>query len=124
MNAHILAELFFLLHFLFILFVIFGGLLALKYPRIAWLHLPIASWGALVNIMGWICPLTPLENKYRLLAHEAGYSTGFIEHYLNLFIYPPLQSDYLGLILGVMAVIWNVLIYGFVIYRVHIKKQN
>ncbi len=76
-------------HALFVAFVIFGGLLALWRPCLAWLHLPALAWGATVIAMGWICPLTPLENHLRALAGQSTYDTGFIQHYLWPLIYPP-----------------------------------
>ena len=62
------ADLVLLLHLTFVLFVVTGGLLLLKWPRLAWLHLPAAIWGAIVEYTGWICPLTPIENTLRALA--------------------------------------------------------
>lgn len=83
-----LADLLVLLHGAFIVFVVFGALLALRFPRLAWIHVPCALWGVLIEATGWICPLTPLEIHFRRLAGSAGYSGGFIEHYLVPTIYP------------------------------------
>lgn len=76
------------LHLLFIVFVLGGGLLALKWRRAPWLHLPAAIWGVYIELSGGICPLTPLENRLRMLAGQAGYEGGFVEHYLLALIYP------------------------------------
>jgi hypothetical protein len=83
------ADLLVLAHLAFILFVCLGGLLAIRRPRWAWLHVPAAAWGVLVEFSGWVCPLTPLEGWLRGLAGEIGYRGGFVEHYLIPLIYPP-----------------------------------
>jgi hypothetical protein len=101
-----------LLHLQFILFVLFGGLLALRWSRLLWLHLPAVAWGVWIAWRGDICPLTPLENHWRMLAGEAGYSGGFLDHYLTLLIYPPgLTRDIQLLLVGVVLGL-NMLIYG------------
>lgn len=82
------ADTILVLHLLFIVTVVLGGLLVLRWPKLAWIHLPVVAWGLLVEITGWICPLTPLEQRLRLVAGEDGYSGGFIEHYLVPLIYP------------------------------------
>jgi len=89
MHYALAADAVLILHGLFVAFVIFGGLLALWRPRLAWLHLPALAWGATVIAMGWICPLTPLENQLRALAGQGTYDGGFIQHYLWPLIYPP-----------------------------------
>ena len=71
-----------LLHLAFTVFAVVGGFLAWRWPRVAWIHIPAAVWGALIEFMGWVCPLTPLENHFRRLAGEAGYAGGFLEHYV------------------------------------------
>ena len=73
---------------LFIAWVVLGGLVVLRWPRLAWLHLPAVAWGVWIELTGGVCPLTPLEQRLRLAAGEAGYSGGFIEHYLGALIYP------------------------------------
>lgn len=77
-----------LLHLAFVLFVVFGACLALRWRRIVWLHLPAATWGVLVELNGWACPLTALENSLRLRAGLDGYSGDFIAHYLLPLLYP------------------------------------
>jgi Protein of Unknown function (DUF2784) len=84
----ILADAVLLLHCAFIAFVTLGGLLVLRRPRLAWAHLPAVAWGAGIALVGGVCPLTPLENRLRMLGGEAGYSGGFINHYLTAVIYP------------------------------------
>lgn len=106
-----------LLHLTFVLFVVFGGLLVLRWPRCACLHLPAAVWGALVELTGWICPLTPLENQLRRIAGKAGYPGGFVEHYLMPLLYPPGLTRDLQLALGVGVLLLNVALYGLVLFR-------
>ncbi|BAZ93080.1 hypothetical protein TspCOW1_20120 [Thiohalobacter sp. COW1] len=115
MIYHWLADLVLFAHLLFILFVLLGGGLALRWPGIVWLHLPAAVWGALVEIFAWPCPLTPLENALRARAGETGYAGGFIEHYLQPLIYPGWLTADIGLVLGAGVIVVNLFIYAVVI---------
>lgn len=117
MAYRILADLVVGLHALFVAFVVVGGLLALRWPRVAVLHLPAAVWGALIEFQGWICPLTPLEKWLRSLAGEAGYQGGFVEHYLLPVLYPPGLTRSVQLLLGSLVIAVNVVVYGFLLYR-------
>ena len=117
MLNHLLANTVLVLHALFIVFVVLGGLLVLWKPRIAWLHVPVAIYGVLVEWIGWICPLTPLENHFRVLAGEQGYSGGFIQHHLLPLIYPANYTPELQLILGAIVLIANIAIYALVCWR-------
>ena len=101
-----------LLHFSFVLFVVGGGLLLYKWPWLAWLHLPAVIWAALLEFNGWICPLTPLEQQLRAAAGQAGYSGGFIDHYLLALLYPAGLDGSMQFILGSLVVAINVLVYG------------
>ena len=112
-----LADLVLLVHAAFIAFVMFGGLLALWKPSIAFLHLPALLWGAVVIAMGWICPLTPLENTLRGMAGNEGYSGGFIEHYLLLAIYPPGLTRSMQTLLAVLLVVGNLAVYTLLYHR-------
>ncbi len=112
-----LADLTLVVHFAFIAFVIAGGFVAIRWRRIAWLHLPCAAWGALIEFAGWICPLTPLENAWRRAGGEAGYSGGFIEHYLLPLIYPGGLTRGIQVSFGIVAVALNLLAYTLVIRR-------
>jgi len=111
------ADLVATLHFLFVLFVVLGGLLVLRWPRLAWLHLPAVAWGACIELMGWICPLTPLENRLRLEAGMAGYKGGFIEHYLLPVLYPAHLSRSVQIILGLSVLLINAILYGSILRR-------
>ena len=114
MLFRIAADLVVLTHFTFVLFVVFGALLALRWPRVIFLHLPAATWGALIEFQGWICPLTPLENRLRSLGGQAGYAGGFIEHYLLPLLYPAGLTRPAQLVLGTTVVAINGLLYGLV----------
>jgi len=106
-----------LLHFLFVLFVLFGSFLVLRRPRLAWLHIPAVVWGAAIEFGGWLCPLTPLENSARRLAGEQGYAAGFVDHYLQLLLYPEGLARDLQLILGSVVVLINLLAYACILRR-------
>jgi hypothetical protein len=113
----ILADAIVVIHFLFIIFVICGGLLVLRWPKMAIAHLPAAVWGAAVEIFGWLCPLTPLENRFRDLAGETAYSGDFIGRYLLPVIYPENLTAEIQYILGGLVITVNVMIYYIVIRR-------
>jgi hypothetical protein len=111
------ADLVVLLHFGFVLFVVFGGLLVLRWRRIAYLHVPAAIWGALIEFTGGVCPLTPLENTLRAGAGEAGYQGGFVEHYILPTLYPTGLTRHIQLLLGAIVVLLNFAIYAYVLRR-------
>ncbi len=111
------ADLVVLLHLGFIIFVVCGGLLLSRWPRLLWLQLPAVVWGVLLEFSGWICPLTPLENRLRRLAGEAGYQGGFVEQYLLPVIYPAELTRELQGALGAGVVLINLLIYARIFVR-------
>ncbi len=113
MHYRILADVLVLLHLAFVGFVVGGGLLVLRRPRWAWVHLPLASWGALVELAGWVCPSTPLEVRLRVLGGEAGYSGGFVEHYLLPVLYPHALTRGHQWALGTLVVVVNLTIYAW-----------
>ena len=117
------ADLLVVIHLAFIGFVVFGGLLALKWRRALYLHLPAAVWGALIEFQGWLCPLTPLEQRLRTAAGEAGYQGGFVEHYVIPVIYPVDLTRNLQILLGVLVIAVNLGIYGWVIARYRHEKR-
>ena len=106
-----LAEAVVLLHLGFVLFVIFGRLLAFRWRRAPWFHLPAAAWGALIEFAGWICPLTPLENWLRRLGGQSGYQGGFVEHYILPVLYPRGLTRNVQVLLGTLVVLFNLAIY-------------
>ncbi|MFZ1641068.1 MAG: DUF2784 domain-containing protein [Candidatus Contendobacter sp.] len=106
-----------LLHLAFVLFVVFGGLRVWRWPRLAWLHLPAAAWGALIEFAGWICPLTPLENYLRQVIGQAGYAGGFIDHYLWPLLYPTGLTREWQWVLGAGVLALNGMVYGILLVR-------
>lgn len=105
------------LHFAFVVFVAIGAFFVLRWPRLAWAHVPAAIWGAGIELAGGICPLTPLENRLRRLAGEAGYSGGFIEHYLLPVLYPGGLTRGVQIALGVLVVAVNLAVYAWILTR-------
>jgi len=105
------ADIIVLLHFAFILFVTTGGLLVLRWPRLAWVHLPCVAWGVVVEMTGSICPLTPLEMRFRLAAGDPGYQGDFIDRYLMPIIYPAGLTRGLQIALGLGLLLLNAGIY-------------
>lgn len=112
MWARALADAIVVLHFGFLLFVVLGGLVVLRWPRLAWLHVPAAIWGVLIEFFGWICPLTPLENHFRALGGQAGYSGGFIQHYIVSVLYPDQLTRGTQLMLGALVLALNAIVYA------------
>lgn len=112
-----LADAVLVLHVAFVLFVVVGGLLVLRWPRVAWLHVPAAIWGVAIELGGWICPLTPLENDLRSRAGESIYHGDFVARYLVPVIYPEGLTRTVQIILGAAALILNLSIYVLVIRR-------
>ena len=113
MTYSLLADAVLVAHLVFILFVVFGGFLLGRFPRLAWLQLPAATWGAIIEFGGWICPLTPLENHLRRLAGQAGYEGGFIAHYLVPIVYPEALSREVQWLLGLGVVVVNLVAYAW-----------
>ena len=123
MIYRILADLMVVLHGLFILSVVFGGFLVLKWRKLIWAHLPVVIWGALVEFAGWICPLTPWENHFRMKAGEAVYEGDFIGEYILPLIYPEELTRGIQIVLGSLVVIINVVVYAIVVVR-YIRKRK
>ena len=106
-----------ILHFGFIVFVGLGAFLSLRWERAAWLHVPAAAWGAAIEFRHGVCPLTPLEQRLRLSAGEAGYSGSFIEHYLLPIIYPAGLDEVHQFALGILVIVINLAVYAWVLFR-------
>ena len=117
MGPRTLADLVVLVHFGFILFVVLGDLFVLRWPKLVWLHLPGATWGILIEFFGWVCPLTPLENHWRALGGQAGYSGGFVQHYIVSVIYPEQLTRGAQIVLGTLVLAFNGIVYGRVLHR-------
>jgi hypothetical protein len=113
----LLADLVVVVHFAFVLLVVFGALLVLRWPRIAWVQLPAAVWGTVIEWAGWICPLTPLENSLRARGGATGYSGGFVEHYLLGVLYPAGLTRNVQIVLGLTVLVVNATAYGLLLTR-------
>ncbi|GJL55046.1 MAG: hypothetical protein NPIRA02_21780 [Nitrospirales bacterium] len=111
------ADLVLVVHLGFILFVLLGGLLCLRWRWMPWFHLPAVLWAVALGFGGWICPLTPLENSLRRASSESGYSGGFIEHYLVPIIYPAGLTSSIQWYLGFFVILLNLSLYSFVYSR-------
>jgi hypothetical protein len=117
MPFSLLADAVVLLHFTFVLFVILGGLLILRRAWVAWFHVPAVVWAVLIELRGWICPLTPLEKTLRVRAGEAAYGAGFIEHYILPVLYPAGLTRTSQVAMGVVLLVGNTIIYGWLLRR-------
>jgi hypothetical protein len=119
----LLADVTVVLHLLFVAFVLGGGVLVLRCPRVAWVHLGAAAWGAWIELAGWICPLTLLENCLRLQGGSATDTTSFVERYILLVLYPPSLSREVQWWLGVLVLLVNTVMYVLVI-RSRVKRRS
>jgi len=115
MMYSLLADLVLIVHLAFVLFVLCGGLLVLRWRWIAWLHLPAAIWGAVVEFTGWICPLTPLENWLRVRGDSTGYAGDFLSYYLLALLYPEGLPRPIQLLLGILVIAVNLGVYGWIL---------
>jgi Protein of Unknown function (DUF2784) len=119
-----LADLVVVVHAMFVAFAVFGGALVPWRPWVAWLHLPAAAWAVLIEYLGWVCPLTPLENALRVRGGTAPYHEGFISHYLLPVLYPAALTRDVRWLLGSIALAMNILIYGIVLRRLRRGRVN
>ena len=115
MTFRVLADAVVVLHAAFVAFVVLGGFLALRWRRLWLVHLPCAAYGALVEALGWICPLTPLENALRRRGSEAGYGGGFVDHHLLPLLYPEPFPRALAWVLAAVVVAANGLAYSLLL---------
>jgi Protein of Unknown function (DUF2784) len=112
-----LADLIVLVHVAFVVFAVLGGLLALRWHRFVWIHLPAVIWAAIVELFGWVCPLTPLENWLRRRGGQTGYPSDFIAHYALPMLYPEELTREVQITLGVFVLLINLLIYTWIFSR-------
>ena len=117
MLYHWLATAVVVVHATFVAFVVVGGFLALRWRWIPWIHVPAAVWGTLIELAGWICPLTPLENSLRARAGETGYAGGFIEHYILRTLYPEGLTRNIQFALAGVVLVVNAIAYTLVVRR-------
>ena len=124
MLTRVAADFVVIIHFGFIVFVVLGGLLVYRWPKLMWLHLPAVVWGVVIEFAGFICPLTPLENRLRIAAGESGYSSGFIDQYLIPLVYPDGLNRPTQIALGVLVVSINLFLYGVMVAKRKRNKKN
>ena len=124
MAYRVLADAVAVAHLCFVLFVVLGALLALRWPRAMWLHLPAAAWGAAVELAGWYCPLTPLELTLREHAGDQGYAGGFVAHYVLPVLYPTTLTRPVQVLLGLAVVAINVVIYWQVLREGRLRRDG
>lgn len=113
-----------ILHFAFVVFAVAGGVLCLWWPRVLWLHLPAAIWATVISFAGWICPLTLVEYWLRLKGGGAGYPEGFVAKYIEPVLYPAGLTPYHQIISGVTVIVFNLVIYAFVLKSVRRLSPN
>ncbi|MBW2644727.1 MAG: DUF2784 domain-containing protein [Deltaproteobacteria bacterium] len=118
MFYRVLADAVVVAHLAFAVFAVIGGALVLRWRRCAWIHVPAALWAVVIECMGWVCPLTPLENWFRQKAGSIGYETGFIEHYIIPVLYPTALTRGTQIALGLFVLVVNLGIYGWVACRI------
>jgi Protein of Unknown function (DUF2784) len=104
-------------HLLFVVFVVAGGVLVLRWPRIAWIHLPAAAWGTFIELSGRVCPLTPLEGALRRRAGLEDYAGDFIANYVFPFLYPAGLTRQAQILMAGIVIAVNVVVYGYAFYR-------
>ena len=124
LQFNLFADLVVLLHLLFIVFALLGGLLVLWRSFFAWFHIPAALWAAGIEFLGWICPLTPLENILRQKGGAAGYESGFVEYYIMPILYPVSLTRGIQVVLGLVVLSVNIGIYAYVWYRIRQGKRK
>ena len=108
------ADIILIIHFLFILFVIFGALLLFVEKKIVFIHIPAIIWGSYIELTHSICPLTYLENWLLQKANLTTYSEGFIQYYLVTIVYPTNLTKDLQIFLGISLIVINIVIYAFI----------
>jgi hypothetical protein len=117
MAWRLLADALVLFHLLFVAFAVGGALLAWRWPWVIAAHVPALAWAAWVEFSGSICPLTPLENRWRAAGGEAGYAGDFVGHYLLPVLYPAALTRELQFALGAGLLAINGVAYGVLLWR-------
>ena len=120
----VMANVVVVFHLVFVLFVVFGGVLLVRWRRVVWVHAPSVVWGIVVESTGYICPLTPIENLFRELGGELGYRGDFLEQYILPILYPIGLTRGDQLVLGVVVFVVNIVFYGYAfIYKKRIYSN-
>jgi len=122
MVYHALSNLVLIAHLAFVLFAVLGGFLVIKWKSLAWIHVPAFLWGALIELAGWVCPLTPLENWLREKDGGLIYRGDFIEHYILSLLYPITLTRSSQIFLGLFVLSVNLGLYGWILWRTAQKK--
>ena len=120
----ILADIVLIIHFLFIVFVVGGWLLVLRWPNLSWFHLPAVAWGAIIEIMGWICPLTSFENRLREMGYAATYQGDFVAQYLLPIIYPDELTPAVQTTLGIIVITINTASYVLIKRACRLRRRH
>jgi Protein of Unknown function (DUF2784) len=123
MFLHVLADLVLVVHLAFVVFIVLGGLLVFRWRWVAWLHIPSAIWGTVIEFAGWICPLTPLENWLRKESGGTAYEGGFVEHYLLPVLYPAGMPRSAQFVLGALVLAINLTVYAVVFARTRCRRE-
>ena len=105
-------------HVAFVVFVVLGAMLVVRWPQLVWVHVPAVAWGVFIELQGWICPLTPLENYLRQRGGSSAYQGEFIEHYILPLLYPAQLTSHRQIWLGSAVVIINILFYWRIVRAV------
>jgi len=116
------ADIILIIHFAFILFVIFGALLFFVTTKIIFIHLPALIWGSYIELTSSICPLTYLENWLLQKANLKTYSEGFIQNYLVPIVYPTNLTKDTQIYLGIALIVINIVLYAFIFSKM--KEKN
>lgn len=124
MAFRVAADAVVLVHAAFVVFALLGGLLVLRWPRLAWAHVPAAAWGVLIEFVGWICPLTPLENYLRDRAGLATYRGEFVEHYVLPMLYPAELTRTRQVWLGLLALAVNAFVYWHLVRTASRRRRD
>jgi hypothetical protein len=112
-----LADLVLVAHFAFVAFAVVGGVVVLRWPRVAFAHVPAVAWAVMIEYAGWICPLTPLENALREAGGGAGYAGAFLDHYLVPLLYPAGLTRQFQVVLGSLLLLVNAGAYWWLVQR-------
>lgn len=112
-----LADVVLVVHALFVAWAVLGALAVWRWRWLAVLHLPALAWAVWIETSGRVCPLTPLEVSLRRAAGEAGYSGGFLDHYLGAILYPDGLTRQTQWVLAGLLAAFNVVLYGLMVRR-------
>ncbi len=118
----IIADIVVWIHLAFVIFVVAGAVLVIWWRRMVGLHLPAVFWAIWIEFSGKLCPLTPLENWLRIRAGQGGYRGSFVEHYLMTVLYPVGLTRNIQILIGLLVIITNVALYGYIIFQFRRKK--